>query len=85
MKSMLNDLLTDHFFGRTDPFTTGIPASHSRVVIIALSPALNNPPPWAAGRNCAAAATMTHYQLVNSLSDSLTAPFIFFPFLVLSS
>lgn len=51
VKSMLNDLLTDHFFGRTDPFTTGIPASHSRVVIIALSPALNNPPPWAAGRN----------------------------------
>lgn len=48
VESMLNDLLTDHFFGRTDPFTTGIPASHSTVVIIALSPALNNPPPWAA-------------------------------------
>lgn len=27
----------------------------------------------------AAAAAMSHYQLVNSLSDSLTAPFIFFP------
>lgn len=69
------------FFGRTDPFTTGIPASHSAVVITALSPALNNPPPWAPGRNsaAAAAATMSHYQLVNSLSDSLTAPFIFFP------
>lgn len=85
VRSMLKDVLTDRFFGRADPFTTGIPALHSTVVIAALSPAPNNPPPRAAGRNAAAAATMSHYQPVNSLSDSLTAPFIFFPFLVLSS